>query len=251
MDLMTDEERLAAALRDIARLEKDLERAKQRAKNSKEELDAFVYSASHDLKQPLRAIGSYTQLLIRHCPGDEGASEYAAYILDGVKAATNLIEQLLNFSRAGSVAKRVHVNLAACVASALYKLNREIKESHAQVTYDNLPELSVNQSDFERVFENLIDNAIKYRGTEAPVVQISAEEADDGCVISIANNTPALDPKFHGEIFKPFKRLHGHQIPGAGLGLAVCRKIVDAHEGSMWVENAGETGVVFKISLPY
>jgi two-component system, chemotaxis family, sensor kinase Cph1 len=250
MNSTTDEERLAAALKDVARLEKDLERAKERAKHSKEELDAFVYAASHDLKQPLRAIGSYTQLLIRHCAGDEAASEYAGYISDGVKSATALIDQLLNFSRAGSGTKRVHINLAACVASAVYKLNREIKESQAQVTYHDLPEVSVNQNDFERVFENLIDNAIKYRGTEAPLVAISAEEGHEGHIISVANNTPALDPKFHAEIFKPFKRLHGYQIPGAGLGLAICRKIVDAHHGSMWVESA-EKGVVFKISLPY
>ncbi|MBV9269438.1 MAG: GHKL domain-containing protein [Acidobacteriaceae bacterium] len=251
MDSTIAEERLAAALKEVARLEKELQRARQRAQNGKEELDAFVYAASHDLKQPLRAINSYSQLLTRHCGRDETASEYAAFIVDGVRTAAALIEQLLNFSRAGSSTKRSVVNLAACVATATYKLNREITETRAQVTCGPLPEVSVNQTDFERVFENLIDNAIKYRGPEPPTIRISAEEDEDGHVISVANNTPSVDPKFYTEIFKPFKRLHGNEIPGSGLGLAVCRKIVEAHEGTMWVESGGESGLVFKFSLPY
>jgi signal transduction histidine kinase len=176
---------------------------------------------------------------------------YARFILDGVKAATTLIEQLVTLSRAGASPQRTTANLSSAVQTAVYKLNEEVTKKKAKITYKDLPEVTVNQLDFEQVFERLIDNAIKYAGKEEPVVEISGEETDEGYLISVRDNGPGIPEKFHDVIFQPFKRLHGPEIPGAGVGLAFCRKIVEAHEGRLWVESEGERGSTFKIMLPF
>ncbi|MBV8905630.1 MAG: GHKL domain-containing protein [Acidobacteriia bacterium] len=251
MDLGSTEERLVAVVEENARLKDELNRANARARSAREEFDAFVYAASHDLKQPLRSISSYAQLLVRMCGDNQDAIEYSGFIIDGVSVATTLIEQLLTFSRAGSSRHRVTTNVASVVQAAVFKLQPAIQKAGATVSFRDLPEVSVNPTDFERVFENLIDNAIKYAGEEPIRVDISADDGDEGHIISVGDNGSGIQQKFHEQVFQPFKRLHGKNIPGSGLGLAMCRKIVEAQDGRIWVESDGKNGSVFKISLPY
>jgi light-regulated signal transduction histidine kinase (bacteriophytochrome) len=251
MDSTSPEDRLIAALRENAELRQELDRAKKKAEFSKQELDSFVYATSHDLKTPLRSIGSYSQLLIRLCGNIEGSAEYVKHITDGVTAAALLVEQMLDLSRAGSSPARATVSLSAVLSSVLYKMQARLKESGAKVSYGALPELVINQNDFERLFENLIDNAIRYRSGEAPRIDISAQEGDAGCTIEVRDNGMGIEPKFHQQVFVAFQRLHGKELSGTGLGLAVCRKIVEAHDGQIWVESDGPGGSVFKINLPY
>lgn len=236
---------------EIARLNRELAAAKERADALKAELQAFVYAASHDLKEPLRNITSYAQLLARTPPGDDAIHVYTQFITEGVRAATTLIEQLVSLSRAGSSTQRSMVNLASCVQTALYKLSSLVTDRKAKVSYRDLPEVSANALELEQVFERLIDNAIKYSGSGEPVVEISAEEGEEGHLISVHDNGPGIDPKFHKDVFQPFKRLHGRDIPGAGVGLAFCRRIIEAHEGRIWVESNGVNGSTFKILFPY
>ncbi|MDQ2777436.1 MAG: ATP-binding protein [Acidobacteriota bacterium] len=234
-----------------AQLRVELDRANERAQALKKELDAFVYATSHDLKSPLRSIGSYSQLLVRLCCDVEGAADYAKHITDGVTTLTALVDQLLNLSRAGSSADRQMVNLASIVQAVEFKMQDRLQRSGARISCTGLPEIPVNQIDFERLFENLIDNAIKYRSGETPRIEISAQESDAGYVISVRDNGQGIAPDFHKQVFVAFKRLHGTEIPGSGLGLSVCRKIVEAHDGRIWVESEGSGGSVFKINLPY
>ncbi len=237
--------------RENERLKEDLDFAQEKAESLKRELQAFVYAASHDLKESLRNISSYSQLLTRSGAHDESHEMYVGFILDGVRAATTLIEQLVTLSRAGGSAQRTTINLSACVAAAMYKLNDLIARRKARITYRDLPEVTVNQMDFEQVFERLIDNAIKYSGPNEPVIEIWAEETEEGHLISVKDNGPGIPEKFLSDIFQPFKRLHGREIPGAGVGLAFCRKILEAHDGRIWAESDGVNGVTFKIRLPY
>jgi two-component system, chemotaxis family, sensor kinase Cph1 len=234
-----------------AQLRAELDRANEKVQALRRELDAFVYATSHDLKSPLRSIGSYSQLLVRLCGNVEGGGEYVKHITDGVTTLTALVDQLLNLSRAGSSTDRQMVNLASIVQAVEFKMLDRLQRSGAQISCAALPEVLVNQSDFERLFENLIDNAIKYRSGEAPRVEISAQETDAGYVISVRDNGRGIAPEFHKQVFVAFKRLHGTEIPGSGLGLSVCRKIVEAHDGDIWVESEGAGGSVFKINLPY
>jgi signal transduction histidine kinase len=246
-----DDVNLQKLLSENARLKEELQFSREKAASLKRELEEFVYAAGHDLKTYLRNIGSYSQLLTRGGTDAESSAAYAHFILDGVRSALTFIEQLVLLSKAGSSPSRSTVNLASSVQTALYKLQPEVARTGAQVTQHDLPQVSVNQSDFEQVFERLIDNAIKYSGPNKPVIEISGEETDDGFLISIRDNGPGIPEKFLNTVFQPFKRLHGSEIPGAGVGLAVCRKIVEAHDGRLWVESDGKNGSTFKIRLPY
>ncbi len=245
------QEKLGAEVDLRRKLERELEQTAQATKDAKEELQTFIYAASHDLKEPLRSISSYTQLLQRQGQQQGDTGDYYKFILDGVNAATTLIEQLLRLSRAGVSPRRSTVELAGPIQTALYKLAELVKNSGAIVSFQDLPTVSVDESQFTQVFENLIDNAIKYRGSGSLLIEISAEERDEGYVISVKDNGPGIEPAYHSQVFAPFKRLHGKNIPGAGLGLSMSRKIVEAHEGRIWVESDGKSGSDFKFSLPY
>jgi len=244
-------ERLEAEIGLRKKLEQELEQAAGAKQAAKEELQAFIYAASHDLKEPLRAISSYTQLLQR--PGLSGSEteEYYRFIMDGVSAANTLIEQLLRLSRAGASPRRTTVDLTVPVRTAIFKLQELLKRAGGTVNVQELPAVSADEAQVTQVFENLIDNGVKYRGSDAPVIEIWAEESDEGHTVSVRDNGPGIEPTYHNQIFVPFKRLHGRTIPGAGLGLSMCRKIIEAHDGRIWVESDGKNGSVFRFFLPY
>lgn len=241
---------LAESTAALRKAQEQAERNLIAAQSATAELQHFVYAASHDLQEPLRSISTYTQLLHRDYAKDKQATEFAGFVNDGVTQMNALIRDLLTYSRTGNSGRRSSVNLSAPVQWALFKLATPIKETGASITHQDLPDVEIDDAQIAMLFENLLSNAIKFRGEAAPVVEISSEENGEGYTISVRDNGVGIDPRFHDQVFLPFKRLHGKNIPGTGLGLAICRKIVQAHGGRMWVESDGKAGSNFKFTLP-
>ncbi len=244
-------QQLEAVCSERDRLKEELKASLEAVQAARQELQDFVYAASHDLKEPLRSISSYTQLLQRHRSEPEQVAEYSRFVIEGVASATKLIEQLLRLSRAGANPKRKNVNLAVPLQSALFRLQALVAELRAEVSVETLPEFSIDESQFAQVFEHLVENSLKYRGSEAPRIVISATETDDGFVLIVRDNGLGIPAEFRQQVFAPFKRLHGREIPGTGLGLSICKKIVEAHDGTIWLEENDDAGTAVKINLPY
>lgn len=220
-------------------------------KAARDELNQFVYAASHDLQEPLRAISAYTQLLQRKYADDPECAELTGFVLEGAGRMHSMISSLLAYSRINPVPRRTVMKLAVVAQWAVANLGAEIRESGAKITVGDLPEVAIDESQFVQLFQNLLSNALKFRGEEPPRIEISAEEQENGYVISIRDNGPGIPPKYHTQVFDVFKRLHGKSIPGNGIGLALCRRIVHGHGGRIWVESEGSGGSTFKFTIPF
>jgi signal transduction histidine kinase len=214
------------------------------------ELQHFVYAASHDLQEPLRAIVSYSQLLERHLADDETARDYIAYIVGGANRMSALLRDLLTLSRAGSSERRGVVSLNAAAQAALLKLGPTIADLSAEIKREDLPEVFADEAEITQVFEHLIGNALKFRGAAKPEIAIRSEQGSGEYVISIADNGVGIEPAFQQEVFSAFKRLQGKGVPGSGLGLAISSKIVHAHGGRIWIESDGHSGTTVRFTLP-
>jgi light-regulated signal transduction histidine kinase (bacteriophytochrome) len=255
---MPTEAEFAEALRENAELKKKLEAcseareaAQAEARQAVKELHDFVYATSHDLQEPLRAVSAYAQLLQRKYAGEAETSELTGFIIQGARQVTGLLQALLAYSRAGNSPRLRTVNLSTVIQAALFKLNERIRDSGADILCRELPDVTVDEIQLAQLFEQLIGNAIAYRSSEPPRVEIETEEGDEGYTVSVRDNGKGIEPRFHEQVFLPFKRLHGKEVAGPGLGLAVCRKIVGAHGGKIWVESSGENGSTFKFTLPF
>lgn len=255
---MATEGDLAATLLENAELRDSLEqcsaaqkKAEAEAQQARSELHDFVYAAGHDLQEPLRAVTSFAQLLERRFAADPEAKDLTSLIIDGAARATALVQALLSYSRIGNSLHRKTLPLSAAIQPALFKLSLLLRDSGAEVTCGELPEVNADEAQLTHVFEQLIKNAIVFRSSELPRVNITAEEGSDGYVVSVRDNGLGIDSRFLEFVFAPFKRLHGKEVPGAGLGLAVCRKIISAHGGTIWVESDGKQGSNFQFTLPY
>ena len=220
------------------------------AEAARAELQHFVYAASHDLQEPLRAIVAYAQLLERHLSGDEKAREYIGFIVGGASRMSALLKDLLTFSRAGSGERRQIVNSNVAAQAALLKLAPKIKELSAEVKRESLPEVYADESELTWLFEQLIGNALRFGRGGRPAITVRAEQGNGEYVFSVADNGPGIESAFHEEVFLPFKRLQGKDVAGSGLGLAISSKIVRAHGGRIWVESDGKTGTTVKFTLP-
>ena len=221
---------------------------------SNEELQQFAYVASHDLQEPLRMVGSYVQLLARRYQGrlDQDADEFIGFAVDGATRMQRLLDGLLTFSRV-----RTHgtdfkpVELDDILATTVTDLKGRIEENGAEVTSDPLPRVQGDQAQLGQVFQNLISNALKFRGADTPRVHVSATRTGDEWVVSVRDNGIGIDPQFSDKIFVIFKRLHTRaEYPGDGLGLATARRIVDRHGGRMWFESELGQGATFFFSIP-
>jgi light-regulated signal transduction histidine kinase (bacteriophytochrome) len=243
-----EEHELKEALADCR---EKLERAVSAEKSARDELNRFVYAASHDLQEPLRAISAYTQLLQRKYAHDSDSAELISFILDGASRMHSLISSLLAYSRVSGSPRRTNVNLAVIVQLAMAHLANEIRATGADITYHDLPELAIDESQFVQLFQNLLSNSIKFRSQQPPRVKIWAEEGQDAYTISVQDNGVGIEPKYHVQVFEVFRRLHGKEIPGNGIGLALCRRIVEGHGGRIWVESDGKNGSVFKFTIPF
>lgn len=226
----------------------------ERLASSNAELEQFAYVASHDLQEPLRMVASYTELLGEKYRGelDATADKYIAYAVDGARRMQVLINDLLKFSRIDrhSLAA-TSVDAAAVLEEALKALEKSIQESGAIVAHEHLPTVTADRTLFLQVFQNLIGNALKFRGEQPPAVSVNAHANGTEWVFSVRDNGIGIDPRYRDRIFLMFQRLHGRdQYPGTGIGLAICKKVVERHGGRIWVESEPGHGSTFYFTLP-
>ncbi len=251
----------AALALDNARLYREAREARQAAERSRaalaqtnDELQQFTFATSHDLREPLRTINIYAQLLQRRTAGklDDKSDECLDFVLAGANQMDRLINALLDYSKAGEVTSEplVEVEMEAVLISTLAILRQTIEEAGAVVTHDPLPRIIGSELHIGQLLQNLVSNAVKYRRDEAPRVHISARNGQGGCVFAVSDNGQGIPADQFSNIFAVFARLHGHEYPGTGIGLATCRKIVERYGGRIWVESEVGEGSTFFFTLP-
>jgi PAS domain S-box-containing protein len=249
---------VTAAIRDISVLkqsEEELVKTVGELKRSNAELQQFAYVSSHDLQEPLRMVASYTQLLASRYKGrlDSDADEFIAFAVDGCNRMQVLIQDLLTYSRAGAKATTLRKTATGnALQEALTNLRARIEENGAVVTHDALPEIATDAKLLAQVFQNLVGNAIKYRSAGVPTVHVSASQnGGNEWIFSVRDNGLGIDPKYFERIFILFQRLHGREeFEGTGIGLSICKKIVERLGGRIWVESQPGNGSTFYFALP-
>jgi two-component system sensor histidine kinase/response regulator len=252
--------RLRNAEREVARSNIALREANTRLESlnaalhrSNEDIERFAYIASHDLQEPLRTISTHLQLLERNLMGqlDRNNREVFADIVDASHRMSALIRDVLAYSRAGggdSVFEAVR--LQDSLGWALNNLAESLTTTEGEVISEDLPVVWGDSTQLAQVFQNLIGNALKYRSADPPRIEIRVEcKSREEWVVSIHDNGIGIDPKHHERIFRPFQRLHGREFAGTGIGLALCRRIVESHGGRIWVESTAGHGSTFLFSL--
>jgi PAS domain S-box-containing protein len=247
---------LYAATRDVTERRQAEETLRQQADElarSNKELEQFAYVASHDLQEPLRIVSSYVQLLARRYQGklDQEADEFIAFAVEGANRMKTLINDLLAFSRVGTRGKELAlVTMDKAVDRAVSNLQLAIEESGATVTHDPLPQVLGDDVQTAQLLQNLIANAIKFRSQEPPRVHVGARRQGEHWLFFVRDNGIGMDPRYSERIFTIFQRLHNRdEYPGTGIGLAICRKIVERHGGRIWVESELSKGATFYFTL--
>lgn len=244
---------LAKLITNLKRSEKELLRHSTELKRSNEELQHFAYVASHDLQEPLRMISSYLQLIERRYRNklDADAEEFITYAVDGANRLQTMINGLLEYSRVDSRGKSFElVDCETMLNRAFLNLEIAIKENNAIITHDTLPTVMADSSQLLQVFQNLISNAIKFRSSEPPRIHISASRKENEWVFSVHDNGIGIEPEYTKQLFNIFKRLHGREYPGIGLGLSICKKIINRHDGKIWLESEPGKGSKFCFTVP-
>jgi light-regulated signal transduction histidine kinase (bacteriophytochrome) len=228
-------------------------RQRQELARSNSELQQFAYIASHDLQEPLRMVSSYLQLLERRYKNrlDQDANDFIAYAVDGAARMKMLINDLLTYSRVGTQGQSfTFVDCNLLVQQAIANLKIAIEETKAVVTWDTLPTVQADATQLTQLLQNLIGNAIKFHQDEPPRVHVYAEAQDEKWVFSVQDNGIGIDPHYCDRIFVIFQRLHSRtDYPGTGIGLAICRKIVERHNGEIWVESQPGKGSIFHFTI--
>jgi two-component system CheB/CheR fusion protein len=232
----------------------DRKRTEESLKATNAELQHFAYALTHDLQEPLRMVVNFTELLAREFEGKLGkeADTYISYSVEGALRIEALLKALLGYweiteREQGSLAS---IDSGAVLAKALLNLQAAIAESGATVTSDRLPTVVAEEVMLMQVFHNLVSNSIKYRGEETPRIHVSAERNGEGWQFSVRDNGIGIDPRDTGRVFGMFKRLHGSEIPGTGIGLALCKKVVERQGGRIWVESEPGRGATFRFTIP-
>lgn len=261
VDLALDEDNKPIGLRGVTtditeRWEstQKLEHFTQELQRSNSELQQFAYVASHDLQEPLRMVASYLQLIEERYKGklSEEATEFIGFAVDGATRMKRLINDLLVYSRIQrSTADFKEVDVQQVLTNVINDLHFIIEDTKAQINFDTMPKILGNEMQLRQLFQNLIGNALKFRRDIDPVVHISAEESKDEWVFSVADNGIGIDAKYADRIFVVFQRLHSaNKYPGTGIGLAICRKVVENHNGRIWIESTLGSGTTFLFAIP-
>jgi len=245
---------LLLQIRERERVEEKLKQTMAEFARSNSELELFAYVASHDLQEPLRMVTSFTQLLEKRYKNklDKDADEFIEFILDGATRMQSMINDLLQYSRVGTRGKPFKLtDFESVFGQSLVNLKIAIDENNAIITHDPLPTLMADSTQMIEVFQNLISNAIKFRSKESPQVHVSALKKRNEWVFSVRDNGIGIAPEFFDKLFIIFQRLHSRsEYPGTGIGLAVCKKIVERHGGKIWVESEPDKGSTFYFSIP-
>ncbi len=235
-------------------VEEDLARKVDELARSNADLEQFAYVASHDLQEPLRMVTAYTQLLAERYRGqlDENADKFIGYASEGALRMQVLIQDLLAFSRVGrNNITCARVDCTAVLKDVLATLAPAMQDCGAVVNYEALPTVWADRTQVAQIFQNLIGNAIKFRGQESPVITVAAERVEQRWRFSVNDNGIGIAPEYAENIFVVFQRLHARtEYPGNGIGLAICQKIVERNGGRIWVESQPGLGASFKFTLP-
>jgi PAS domain S-box-containing protein len=241
-------------LTDRMQAEQALLEKSEMLKQSNAELEQFAYVASHDLKEPLRMVASYTGLLAEDWEGKLGAEadQYIRYAVEGAKRMQALIDDLLNYARVGRIGGRTQrVDLQQLAETVLANLEESIHANGAGIEIGELPTVMGNPMLLGQLLQNLIANAIKFHGNAPPVVQVSSFERGDQWLFAVKDNGIGIEPQYAERIFEVFQRLHGRgEYEGTGIGLAICRKVVEQHGGRIWVESQPGQGSTFYFTMP-
>jgi PAS domain S-box-containing protein len=234
--------------------EDELLAAKAELERSNADLEQFAYIASHDLKEPLRMVTSYLGLIQKRYQSrlDAEADEFIEFAVDGAARMRRLIDELLLYSRVGRNKRPYElVDVNAVVQGVLDNLRLTIKDEGAIVKVGTLPAIFGDAGELGQLFQNLIANALKFRSTAPPVIEVEAQRAEKDWIFSVQDNGIGIAPKYFDRIFVIFQRLHTpEKYPGSGMGLAICKKIVDRHGGRIWVESEAGSGARFSFRLP-
>ena len=220
-----------------------------------EDLKHFAYAASHDLQEPLRIITSFTQLLSKEyksSPGEK-TDQYIAYVVEAAQRMEALLKGMREYWLASERGAEHHavIDCNDVLDKALFNLQESITDSGAVVTHDSLPTIWAEEGMFMQVFQNLIGNAIKYRSEKAPQIHVSvSKNSKEEWVFSVRDNGIGIDPQYAEKIFTMFNRLNGNRYPGSGIGLALCRKVVERLGGRIWVESTRGEGSEFRFTIP-
>jgi PAS domain S-box-containing protein len=253
-ELIEANEQLERDITERNRAQQELTRKVEELARSNADLEQFAYVASHDLQEPLRMVISYTQLLARRYRGklDTSADEFIGFAVDGASRMQQLIQDLLSYSRLTIRGKELQFTEtgAACNA-ALENLRESIKNANAEVSVGPLPTVLADATQFAQLFQNLLGNAIKYRNRRRPEIGVDARSNGNEWVFSVQDNGIGIEPQYFERIFQMFQRLHTRKdYSGTGIGLAICRKIVERHGGKIWVESQPGQGSTFLFTIP-
>jgi two-component system sensor histidine kinase/response regulator len=238
-----------------AALERRIEERTGELRISNEELRQFAYAASHDLKEPLRTMAACAKLLSERYGtrlGSDGG-KFIDHIVTAARHMDSLLNDLLAYTTHGNAEcdMNAECDAEAVWVAVLMALDVAIRESDAVITHDPLPQVSADFNELLQLFQNLIGNGLKYRREEVPRIHVSAERREDQWLFSVQDNGLGIDPSYSDQIFGIFKRVHGREYPGNGIGLAICKKIVERHNGRIWVESEPAKGSTFFFTLPH
>jgi len=253
-EIMRLNDALSSANSRAAELVAESEIRMEELERSNDELKQFTYVVSHDLREPLRMITSFAKLLARDYSGqlEPRAEEFVDYIVDGAARMDALIVGLLAYSRAGKAELSLEpLPVGEIIETALTSLDAAVHESEAVIDFEDMPTVVADRRQFVQLFQNLLGNAMKFKGEDPPRVQVSAHQADSKWVFSVSDNGIGLASEQGERIFKIFQRLHtSAKYPGTGIGLAICKQVVQRHGGRIWVEPRPGKGTTFFFTIP-
>ena len=250
------ERELAKANLALQNVNNRLESLNEELRRSNSDLQQFAFVASHDLQEPLRTVTTFVQLIEDSIAGRFSAEEtmYFKHVLEAADRMRHLIDDVLTYSQAGRDPRDElgNLNLETVVNYAIQNLGERIRETDAQIVVNPLPVVHGNFTQLANLFQNLISNSLKYRRADIPLfVEISAEQSSPTeWTIQVRDNGIGILPQYHEQVFIPFKRLHGRDIPGTGIGLALCKRIVEMHNGRIWLSSEQDQGANFHLTLP-